>query len=203
MYQAGERESGEYAVDPDGKGTIKVYCDMVTDGGGWTVVQRRVNGSVDFYRDWTSYKNGFGSLSSEFWLGNENIHRLTSSGNRVLRVDLGDWDGNAAYAKYGTFDVGDESSQYKLTVGSFSGTAGDSFSYHNGMRFSTKERDNDLNGGHCALIYSSGWWFNSCHYANLNGLYLGNVFESKGVAWYRWKVNNLSMKSAQMKIRHV
>ena len=202
VYKAGERQSSVYTVDPDGKGTMNVYCDMVTDGGGWTVIQRRVNGSVDFYRDWTSYKHGFGSLSGEFWLGNKNIHRLTSSGNSVLRIELEDWDGSNAHANYGTFDIGDEKSKYKLTVGSYSGTAGDSLSYHNGMRFSTFDQDNDDTAQHCAKKLLAAWWFNSCKRSNLNGGYLGNVMENKGITWSRWR-NTQSMKSAQMKIRHV
>ena len=73
---------------------MPVFCDMTMDGGGWTVFQRRLNGSVDFYRDWASYKNGFGDLNGEFWLGSDNIHRLTAVDDVTLRVDLEDFDGN-------------------------------------------------------------------------------------------------------------
>ena len=85
---------------------MQVLCDMTTNGGGWTVFQRRLNGSVDFYRDWSSYKNGFGDLHGEFWLGNDNLHRLTAAGNVSLRVDLEDFEGNITYAEYATFKVG-------------------------------------------------------------------------------------------------
>ena len=115
VYNAGERQSSVYTVDPDGKEAVNAYCEMVTDGGGLAVIQRRINGSISFDREWDHYKDGFGSLSGEFWFGNENIHRLTSSGKRELRVELEDWDGNTAYTKYGTFGIGDESSQYNLT----------------------------------------------------------------------------------------
>ena len=122
----------------------------------------------------------------------------------MLLVKLEDWDGNTAYAKYGTFDVGDENSKYKLTVGSYSSTAGDSFSYHNGMRFSTKDRDNDPRSWeHCAHVHSAAWWFNGCHFSSLNGRYLGNVVNTRGINWYHWKASRLSMKSSQMKIRHL
>ena len=84
-------QSGVYSVNPDGKGSFTVYCDMRTDGGGWTVFQRRQDGPVDFYRGWNDYKSGFGQLTSEFWLGNDKIHRLISSRPSSLRVELEDW----------------------------------------------------------------------------------------------------------------
>ena len=105
---------------------MQVLCDMITDGGGWTVFQRRLDGSVDFYRDWSSYKKGFGVLNGEFWLGNDNLHRLTAAGNVTLRVDLEDFEGNIRYAEYTTFKVADEADKYRLLIGGYSGTAGDS-----------------------------------------------------------------------------
>ena len=105
---------------------MQVLCDMITDGGGWTVFQRRLDGSVDFYRDWSSYKEGFGDLNGEFWLGNDNLHRLTAAGDVTLRVDLEDFEGNIRYAEYTTFKVADEADKYRLLIGGYSGTAGDS-----------------------------------------------------------------------------
>ena len=103
---------------------------MITDGGGWTVFQRRLDGSVEFYLDWKSYKNGFGDLKGEFWLGNDNLHRLTAADDTILRVDLEDFDGNKAYAEYTTFKVADEADKYRLLIGGYSGTAGDSMAFH-------------------------------------------------------------------------
>ena len=121
-----------YTIIPDGGKPIQVLCDMTTVGGGWTVFQRRLNGSVDFFLDWKSYKNGFGNLGSEFWLGNDKLHRLTAAGDMKLRVDLEDFDGNIAYAEYTTFKVADEGDKYRLLIGGYSGTAGDSMiSRHN------------------------------------------------------------------------
>ena len=105
---------------------MKVFCDMTTDGGGWTVLQRRLDGSVNFYRGWRVYKKGFGNLNGEFWLGNDNLHRLTTTDNVTLRVDLEDFDGNITYAEYTTFKVANESDKYRLLVGGYKGTAGDS-----------------------------------------------------------------------------
>ena len=103
-----------------------MFCDMETDGGGWTVFQRRVDGSVDFYLGWDDYKKGFGNLSGEFWLGNDNIHRLTSSAPQVLRVDMEDFESDKRFAKYSTFSVASEQTGYQLSVAGYSGSAGDS-----------------------------------------------------------------------------
>jgi len=115
-----------YTINPDGGKPIKVLCDMTTDGGGWTVFQRRLDGSVNFYVGWASYKNGFGNLNSEFWLGNDNLHRLTDTGDVMLRVDLEDFDGNFTYAEYSTFKVADEGDKYRLLIDGYKGTAGNS-----------------------------------------------------------------------------
>ena len=118
--------------------------------------QRRQDGSVDFYRGWNDYKSGFGQLTAEFWLGNDKIHRLTAARPSSLRVELEDWNGVRAYAKYGKFNIGDEQAKYRLQVSSYSGTAGDSLtSDHNNMAFSTKDTDNDRDSNHCALLHTS------------------------------------------------
>ena len=112
-----------YTIDPDEHGIFDVRCDMdTTNGRGWTVFQRRVDGSVDFYKNWDNYKNGFGNLSGEFWLGLDKIHRLSANGQNELRVDLETFENEAAYAVYKSFTVGNEREAYLLNVGSFSGT---------------------------------------------------------------------------------
>ena len=191
-------------MNPDGRGIFNVYCDMRTDGGGWTVFQRRKDGSVDFYRGWNDYKSGFGQLTGEFWLGNDKIHRLTAARPCSLRVELEDWDGVRVYAKYGNFSIGDEHAQYRLEVGSYSGTAGDSLASHNGMAFSTKDRENDRHGRvNCATYWTGAWWYNICHLSHLNGKYLGNIIYDSGVTWYHFKRNYLSLKFAEMKLRPI
>ena len=125
FLQDGVTSSDVYTINPDGGKPMQVLCDMITDGGGSTVFQRRLDGSVDFYRDWASYKKGFGDLNGEFWLGNDNLHRLTATGNVTLRVDLEDFEGNITYAEYTTFKVADEADKYRLLIGGYSGTAGD------------------------------------------------------------------------------
>ena len=204
LLKAGHTRNSVYTVDLDGRGTFNVYCDMRTDGGGWTVFQRRQDGSGDFYRGWEDYKAGFGPLTGEFWLGNDKIHRLTASRPMSLRVELEDWNGVKVYAKYDRFSIGDERSLYKLTLGSYSGTAGDSLTYHNGMAFTTKDRDNDKYDSNCAVGNTAGgWWYKVCHYALLNGNYLGdnsNAQTWKGVIWNAFR-ETLSLKFTEMKLK--
>ena len=201
LLKSGHTQSGVYSINPDAKGHFSVYCDMRTDGGGWTVFQRRQDGSVDFHRGWDDYKAGFGQLTAEFWLGNDKIHRLTASRPSSLRVELGDWNGGIAYVKYGKFSIGDEQAHYRLEVSSYSGTAGDSLARHNNIAFTTKDRDNDRYGGNCAVLYTGAWWYDNCHNSNLNGKYLGDTTSSKGVTWYHWKNTMASLKFAEMKLR--
>ena len=126
FFRDGWMSSGVYTIYPDRGNPIQVLRDMTTDGGGWTVFQRRLNGSVDFYLGWESYKNGFGNLSDEFWLGNDNLHRLIVADDVMLRVDMEDLKGILAYAEYTTFKVADEVAKYQLSIGGYRGTAGDS-----------------------------------------------------------------------------
>ncbi|KXJ25406.1 Ficolin-1 [Exaiptasia diaphana] len=163
----------------------KVYCDQKTAGGGWTVFQRRKDGSVDFYRGWVDYKNGFGDLNGEFWLGLDKIHRLTQAKRNRLRVEIEDTKGNSTYAEYDFFDVTNEQSKYNLSIGTYSGTAGDSLSYHRYMTFTTKDRDNDKCGGSCAVGCKGAWWYNCCHHSNLNGQYKYNGTSSVTESWWR------------------
>lgn len=183
---------------------LTVLCDMDTDGGGWTVFQRRIDGSVDFFRDWTSYKQGFGSQLGDFWLGNDNIHALTAQGTSELRVDLTDFDGKHDFAKYSSFRIEGETEKYKLILGNFlGGGAGDSLTTHNNNFFSTKDQDNDLSSSNCAVDYQGAWWYAGCHNSNLNGLYLGGPHNSfaNGINWLSWRGYNYSYKVSEMKLR--
>ncbi|XP_028408748.1 fibrinogen C domain-containing protein 1-A-like isoform X2 [Dendronephthya gigantea] len=203
LYKSGARNDGVYNIDPDGFGSFQVRCDMKTDGGGWTVFQRRVDTSVDFYRGWHDYKNGFGDLDGNFWLGLDKIHRLSKSEQNALRVDLMDFTYDLAYAKYGFFSVASESDSYRLNVGSYSGNAGDSLGYHNSMRFSTYDQDNDNEPGSCATHNKGGWWYNACQYAHLNGRYFDATQgpQIQGIRWLFWKNDDRSMKKTEMKSR--
>ncbi|XP_067676394.1 fibrinogen-like protein A [Haliotis asinina] len=167
-----EAEDGVYRIKPtDGKGSFLAYCDMTQHGGGWLVFQRRLDGSEDFNRTWFEYMDGFGNLTREFWLGNENIHRLTKQKTYALRIDLVNNTGSHFYAEYNSFHLGSMSEFYTLFIGNYSGTAGDKMLYHNNIRFSAKNLDLDTNSNNCAVKYKGAWWFKSCYYSHLNRMY--------------------------------
>ncbi|XP_010631031.2 ficolin-3 isoform X2 [Fukomys damarensis] len=172
LLSQGATLSGWYHLClPEGR-VLPVFCDMDTAGGGWLVFQRRQDGSVDFFRPWSSYKAGFGSQESEFWLGNENLHQLTQHDTWELRVELEDFTGNSTFALYETFRLLGEKDHYQLALGRFSeGTAGDSLSSHSGKPFTTFDADHDSREGNCAVLVHGAWWYGSCYRSNLNGLY--------------------------------
>ncbi|XP_060602515.1 microfibril-associated glycoprotein 4-like [Ruditapes philippinarum] len=202
IYNEGHKKTDIYTIYPSrNKKGVSVRCDMDTSGGGWTVIQRRVSKS-DFYKTWAEYETGFGNLRDNFYLGNRFIHEITCQDKYQLRVDLTSFQGESAYAEYSHFSIGDSESSYQLHVDGYSGTAGDALKLQNGMKFSTKDRDNDQHGSNykCAVVYHGAWWYKHCHHSNLNGLY-GSSDYGKGTNWYQWKGHYTSMKTMEMKIR--
>ncbi|NWS88327.1 TENA protein, partial [Toxostoma redivivum] len=197
----GEATSGLYTIylNGDKAQPLQVFCDMGEDGGGWIVFLRRQNGKQDFYKNWNTYVAGFGDPKDEFWIGLENLHKITSQGQYELRVDLRD-KGDTAYAVYERFSVGDAKSRYRLRVDGYSGTAGDSMTYHNGRSFSTFDKDHDSAITNCALSYKGAFWYKNCHRVNLMGRY-GDNSHSQGVNWFHWKGHEYSIEFAEMKLR--
>ncbi|XP_025287963.1 tenascin isoform X10 [Canis lupus dingo] len=197
----GDTTSGLYTIylNGDKAQALEVYCDMTSDGGGWIVFLRRKNGREDFYRNWKAYAAGFGDRREEFWLGLDNLHKITAQGQYELRVDLRD-HGKTAYAVYDRFSVGDAKTRYKLKVEGYSGTAGDSMAYHNGRSFSTFDKDTDSAITNCALSYKGAFWYKNCHRVNLMGRY-GDNNHSQGVNWFHWKGHEYSIQFAEMKLR--
>ncbi|XP_019743803.1 tenascin-N-like isoform X2 [Hippocampus comes] len=192
-------KSGIYQVTPDlhtGNG-VPVLCEMEVQGGGWTVLQLRQDGSVSFNRTWAEYRSGFGELlnGGEFWLGNQYIHFLTRNRDMTLRVELQDFSGVTGYAEYENFRVASERMRYRLTVEGYSGTAGNALRFsphydHNNQAFTTPDRDNDrYPAGNCGAYYSSGWWFDACMAANLNGRYYLGKYKGvrNGIYWGAWQ----------------
>ncbi|XP_038058717.1 microfibril-associated glycoprotein 4-like [Patiria miniata] len=172
VLQAGHNVSGIYTIFPAGfNDGLQVYCDMETDGGGWIVIQRRQDGSVDFNRNWADYQVGFGGLSGEFWLGNDNLRSLTETeGKWQLRIDLEDRENNTAWAEYDDFQIHGDNYTLRVNSCNIYSTAGDSLTYHNGMMFSTKDKDNDTNRmKFCAKLREGAWWYKNCYESNLNG----------------------------------
>ena len=175
-------------------------CDTLTEGGGWLVIQRRTPGSVDFYRNWNAYKKGFGSLDEDFWLGNDKIHAITTSGTYELRITL-KYKGKSSFAHYSTFSLSDEKSNYILHLGAYEGTAGDSLSHHNGRPFTTRDRDNDAHPrANCANSHTGAWWYVACHASNLNGKWGEGDYD--GPEW-RTVSNGEPLTFTEMKIRRV
>ncbi|MGH0178580.1 UNVERIFIED_CONTAM: hypothetical protein FKN15_077871 [Acipenser sinensis] len=199
IYKQGIQENGIYTIQPTpDKQPFEASCDMLTAGGGWTVFQRRQDGSVDFNRTWQEYRQGFGPLQGEHWLGNEALHSLTRAGHSLLRIELQDW--------------------YRLTAREYTGDAGNALSYskhynHDGRPFSTADSDNDsYPSGSCGSYYGAGWWFDSCLAANLNGRYHQGRYSglTDGIYWGTWYIltdrrsrQKYSFKKVEMKTRPV
>nr|CAA29289.1 gamma-fibrinogen [Rattus norvegicus] len=227
----GAKESGLYSIRPlKATEQFLVYCETDGPGNGWTEFKKRLDGSVDFLKNWIQYKEGFGHLSptgtTEFWLGNEKNHLISMQSTipYALRIQLKDWSGRTSTADYAMFRVGPESDKYRLTYAYFiGGDAGDAFdgydfgddpsdkffTSHNGMHFSTWDNDNDKFEGNCAEQDGSGWWMNKCHAGHLNGVYYQGGTYSKsstpngydnGIIWATWKTRWYSMKETTMKI---
>ncbi|XP_061388396.1 ficolin-1-like [Musca vetustissima] len=180
-----------------------VECDAWQDGGDWTVIQRRQDGSIDFFRTWSEYKVGFGDIDGEFFIGLDKLHALTNyQGPQELLIMMTNGTNEAqAYAKYDAFQIGNEVEKYKLKrTGRYSGTAGDSLKGHIGLKFTTKDQDNDNYGSNCAEAYMGGWWYGACHVSNLNGHY-GDAQHGRGINWLTLSGHYSSLTYSKMMIR--
>ncbi|XP_063438484.1 microfibril-associated glycoprotein 4-like [Mytilus trossulus] len=202
-YKNINKPSGVYIIQPEGFSTgLLVYCDMDRGSSGWIVIQNRYDGSVNFYETWNQYKEGFGSLSGEFWFGNDNLHMLTYSNKYMLRVDLTDDSGNQRYAEYYIFRVFDEADKYRLIIGGYQGDAGDAMYYNNNKIFHTKDQDSTVGflEGVCSLERYCGFWFDRCTWANTNGRWLPGTNSWESNYWYQWH-NTVGLAKISMKIR--
>uniref|UniRef100_A0A1I8I7F8 Fibrinogen C-terminal domain-containing protein n=1 Tax=Macrostomum lignano TaxID=282301 RepID=A0A1I8I7F8_9PLAT len=196
----------------------------------WISIQRRVDNSTDFYRNWTEYAAGFGEgahtnhwlalascgcelLSIELCLttaGLRAVHSLTWPSGRALRMRMRLWNGTEFWADYSSFSVASEADKFRLSVSGFHGShpsLGDVMAFHNGMQFSTIDSDNDAGDGSCSLTYKGGWWYGLCHQTNPNGLYFNppEAFhlsvEAVGISWYYPFGNFYSMKEFEMLVK--
>ncbi|XP_035772761.1 fibrinogen-like protein 1 [Anopheles albimanus] len=199
------KTSGLYNIRPsDTLPSFLAYCDQQYYGGGWMVIQRRREGILNFTRNWTDYRNGFGEPGGEVWIGLERLHQFTKVRPCELYIGLSDFSNNHKYALYNSFLIGNEAEGYNLKIlGAYSGTAGDALTHHKGMKFSTADQDNDAHANaNCAKTYHGGWWFNSCHLAFLNGLHRNvNGKENPMIGWFGFHNEWRGLRSTLMMIR--
>ncbi|XP_033761498.1 ficolin-2-like [Pecten maximus] len=196
--------SDVYTITTSDLATTDVFCDMDTLGGGWTVIQNRFDGSQDFYKTWEEYKRGFGSPYGEYWIGNDNLYKLTSSGSYELRIEMENSAGVSKYATYSTFSVSSENENYTLTISGFTGSTYNGLEIHNNKPFSTRDRDDDDLDINCAIINQGGWWYMHCHRSNLNGPYRpSSAQDSKAMSWLDFESGQgfAALKSSTMLIR--
>ncbi|XP_061188699.1 fibrinogen C domain-containing protein 1-like [Saccostrea echinata] len=204
VLASGKNVSKVYKIYPGEGPVTEVYCDMADDGGGWTVIQRRFNGSENFFRSFADYAAGFGNKTGEYWEGNENIHAITSQCKYELKIILTDYQQHTKVAKYSSFSVGDKSTKYALTIAGYSGDAGDGLVFdHNGHAFSTADADSDgAQSLNCAQKHKGGWWYSNCFKSNLNGVW-GKADET-GIVWGPFKDWRMyALKETTMMVRPV
>ncbi|XP_060557195.1 microfibril-associated glycoprotein 4-like [Ruditapes philippinarum] len=201
IYKNGTRQDGVYSISPDGRCPFFVFCDMAN--GGWTLIQKRADDKINFYRSWDDYVNGFGDIDGSHWLGLEKIHRLTIGGSQIY-FDMENYEGEKEYAHYKVFTVHDATTAYTMNVNAFNyeGNIGELFSYHNNMKFSTYDRDNDASSGNCCQKYldGGGWWYKECYrLGNLNGVY--GKREQGGIGL--WTTKNVPVKNVLIKVKNM
>ncbi|KAM8939808.1 angiopoietin-related protein 4 [Pelodytes ibericus] len=208
IFLEGERTSGIFTIQPPTAQPFEVFCDM-TEEGGWTVIQRRKDGSVDFDQLWEQYKNGFGTLNGEFWLGLENMYQITEQGRYIIHIEVQDWEQNTQYME-GQIRLGGPSTAYALQImGQVSGQLENALGEFRQQPFSTRDRDQDLKSDiNCAKQLSGGWWFSTCGHSNLNGRYFHSIPRQRherrqGIFWKTWKGRYYPLKSTSIKIRPI
>ncbi|XP_029956826.1 angiopoietin-related protein 5 [Salarias fasciatus] len=220
--------SGIYIVHPENTdSSFEVFCEMDYMGGGWTVMQRRTEGLTDFKRPWASYVDGFGHLAGEHWLGLKKVFHIVNQKDArfQLHIALVSHDDVTSYASYDDFRLDNETQFFSIHLGRYAGSAGDAFRGYDQEQnqdtapFSASDVDNDGCNPSCTFQNSTvescslrhnqtGWWFNQCGLANLNGS--PEDAEQNGglrmhILWDTWRQSGVpyNIKSVTMKIRRI
>ncbi|XP_022234809.2 ficolin-1-like [Drosophila obscura] len=198
---------GIYTIQVGELDPFPVFCNAKMAGPGWTVIARRTNKELNFFRDWDGYKRGFGDIAGDFFIGLDKLHAITKSQNQELYVHLEDFEGNTRYAKYDEFHIESENDQYRMSaLGRFTGDAGDSLRVSQNQKFTTYDRDNDqrANGRNCAAEQMCPWWHNDCSHSQPFGIYVDGIVDimrTGGIYWYHWRGYEYSYKAMQMMVR--
>ncbi|XP_064004343.1 angiopoietin-related protein 3 [Pogoniulus pusillus] len=204
LYNSGVRSSGVYTIKPNGSEAFDVYCEMKF-GSSWTVIQNRVDGSLDFNQTWDAYTNGFGDLNEEFWLGLNKTHSITQQGDYILRIELQDWRENKRYVQY-AFSLGGPETDYSLQLQRVSGSIPNALPEQTQLRFSTADHSTHASSDfNCPENYLGGWWHSECEETNLNGQYVaprsrGRLDRRKGLYWKPKKGRYYLLKSTKIMV---
>ncbi|XP_029474488.1 angiopoietin-related protein 3 [Rhinatrema bivittatum] len=207
FYNGGQRIPGIYSIQPNGSEIFNVYCEITPDSA-WTVIQRRIDGSLDFNQTWDSYANGFGDLNGEFWLGLERLYAIAQQADYILHIELEDWGANKRYIEY-TFTLGNKETDYMLFLSQTSGNIPSAMSEQTEIRFTTRDHTSTAKReSNCPESYSGGWWHAECGGTNLNGKYMkprpkGKVEKRGGLFWKPAKGRLYAVKSTKMMIRPI
>ncbi|KAM7298627.1 techylectin-5B-like [Ixodes scapularis] len=209
LRMRGENKTSQYYFELTEK--VRVTCDMETGGGGWTLIQRRgpkERNPLEFEKSYQQYEKEFGDASTSYWIGNDNIHLLTSfsSNKQALRIELWKTETKSITVEYGRFAVGSKKDDYQLSIGEYKkGGGNDALTLHNGARFATRTGKDGYSGASSCNLQSGGWWFtkDSCDLSNLNGRKLkaghSDISKGLGIAWYN-PSNPDSYKDAYYKV---
>nr|AJA37902.1 fibrinogen-related protein [Littorina littorea] len=201
LHKAGYNVSGQHVLYMNKTTPFLIRCEFTKDNA-FNVIQRRIDGSVNFAAPLASYVSGFGSVQGDYWGGLNAINYLTmQQGNRVLTIQMQDWSGTNQNVRYQDFRVLPQDNRYQMFVSGYSGTLPDDFSYHNGMTFQTYDYPDQ---NKCAVNMGAGWWYNYCAYVLLNGHYYNGGHYTPtsgfydGIYYKDWNGYGYSLKFVSM-----